>query len=282
MEFFYLSGAFGIEVLGPHAERYLNARLTSNIRDLKIGTNCLAASLTPQGRVEGFFSVLRIEKEKFLLLCDGGDKEEVLNALTRYVVADRVTFSPLSNDFKYLHAAAPVEKLKITSDDTLYLIPRNRTVGNGVDIASSRLEKILEQFKTYGATLISNEDRHVRRIRANMPSFPEELNSRLLFAEASIEDAVSYTKGCYVGQEVMEKIDSHGKTENLLSPFEAKAGLEEVKVGTVISNSEGPIGKIISCYPDSKENGVVGFARIKRDKELVSAILPSGKSVRFL
>lgn len=282
MEIFSLPDAFGFDVTGPHAERYLHARLTNNIRDLAVGKECLAAALTPQGRVEGFFGISRLEKNRFLLVCDGGSREEVLSALTRFVVADRVTFTPFPDDFKYLHAVESA--LKIDTEITLFTMQRDRTGKVGLDIFGPSLEvdAISNTLVSSGAAVLSEAERNVKRILASIPSFPEELNPKLLFAEAPIKGAVSFTKGCYVGQEVLEKIDSHGRTESVLVPYETEGEMGSVVVGASLSGTEGNIGKVISAYKKTTSNVVVGFARIKRREGVSDATLPTGVKVRFI
>jgi folate-binding Fe-S cluster repair protein YgfZ len=101
-------------VSGKDSERYLNARLTNNIRTLEINKSCLAAQLSPQGKTEGLFRVYRDQSDHFLLYADGGDSAQILTAFKRYIVADRVEVEDLSNAYRLVHLFAAVVDTKLS------------------------------------------------------------------------------------------------------------------------------------------------------------------------
>ena len=79
-----------LELSGKDSLRYLNARLSNDLKNIVPGRALRAAALTPHGKTEGLYLVLQLAEQRYLLICDGGSKEEVIAALKRYMVADRI------------------------------------------------------------------------------------------------------------------------------------------------------------------------------------------------
>ena len=84
-ELYQLQDPLILEISGKDAKRYLNARLTNNIKDLAVGGSCIAGMLNPQGRTEGIFTVLHRNEGEYIAYCDGGEHQRILTALKRYM-----------------------------------------------------------------------------------------------------------------------------------------------------------------------------------------------------
>lgn len=108
-----------------------------------------------------------------------------------------------------------------------------------------KASELLEKLKLNGWNLLSEPTQDFLRILGGIPAFPSELNAKTLFSESDLMYAVSFRKGCYVGQEVIEKIDAHGKLAKRLARimFSDKVDLTE---GEVISYNSDKIGRIYS------------------------------------
>jgi folate-binding protein YgfZ len=210
--FFVLKNPLIFSAAGKDSARYLNARLTNNIKALEVGKSCLAGMLSPQGRTEALFNILRQADSEFLLICDAGDPAAVLSALKRYIVADRVNIADRSSADKVVHIA-PV----LAVESSLTKIPASRSKEIGVDLVGSQaeVEKLISELKLKGYKELSDEDQLIARLRAKILSFPEELNEKVNFAEGVMDHAISFIKGCYVGQEVIEKVNAFGKVPRL-------------------------------------------------------------------
>lgn len=285
--FFFQPEALIFEVSGRDSERYLNARLSNNMRTLAAGASCFAAQLSPQGRNEGYFQVLRLDKERFLLIGDGSDAAGVRQALTRYIVADRVAVSLLSPDrLVLLHcsADAPISGLQLPASGALIsatdvvFASRSRTGSPGVDIIlpATNLDAWRRRMADAGLRELSSEEQLRERILGNRPAFPTELHPEFIFLEAGISDSVSFTKGCYVGQEVVEKVDSHGRAPYMLQRLSIE-GTEALAVREVSvsepSDGRASIGEVLSSAAFPEQNRTLAFARIKNRPDLPSIAL---------
>lgn len=263
MPHFKLNSRIILDASGPHAIRYLNARLTNDIAKLEIGSACMAAALTPQGKTEGVFSVVRIALDRAILICDGGNKKEVISAFKRYMVADRLEVKDISSDWILYHIfdeeselltnlginPAPTKEFEVQIvNDELIIFNRYRSSSLGLDILvpASSFDKIKALFLNTQA--LSFEQSETLRIKSGIPSFPKEINSDRLFLEAMLPQAISSVKGCYTGQEVVERIISQGKSpkviklckiigNNLPSDKSKIHSVDGVVVGEVLSST---------------------------------------------
>lgn len=283
--FFQIPKALVFQIGGLHAERYLQARLTNDIKRLGVGSGCLAAALTPQGRTQGLFRVGRVSADSFLLTCDGGNSDAVLPALKKYIAADRLTVDDRSSELFVLHilgsidgverllsaalrlpsVVMPAHELSVQPCADGYIQAARRSADLGFDVVVGR--KLLGDLDSFlisdGAEALSEADRTMLRIRAGVLSFPEELNEDALFSEAGLLNAVSFKKGCYVGQEVVEKIDAIGKLSRKLRRVRLD-GLPAVTPSQAVLSSSGEeIGEIVTAASDRANQKTWIFASMK-------------------
>ncbi len=259
-----------LKVSGKHANRYLNARLTNDFR-IPVDSAVQAAALTPQGKCEGLYTCIRIGENEAILVCDGGDKAEILSAFKRYLVADRVDVEDVSDAFEHIHLyAIPAEvnfknHLDCKSFDFGWMIARKRSESLGIDIIRKRDAQIPWQLHNE----VTSETANYLRALQGVYGYPNELRERL-YLEAEIPGAISSTKGCYTGQEVVERILSHGKSPKIM--FAVSFATQDIKVGDKVSFNQNGVGEVVSVY-SVDEQKPVGFITIKNDSAIDRACL---------
>jgi len=277
---FEVPSAIVLRVTGRDSLRYLNARLTNDIRSLEVGNGCLAAALTPKGKVEGLFSVHKFGNEDFFLYCDGGDRAAVVSAFKRYIVADRVAVNDESETTSLFHLIdgfALLTQLSIPVLDhpfshaqagQITAVRRSRTPAIGYDffVPRTRRSEIISLI-THAAKELSVEEQRKLRIRAGQPMYGSEISDANNFSELQLKDAISYSKGCYTGQEVMEKIDSRGKAPRLMKRVVTR-GTVHTLPGDIIasidaSGKQTPMGEIVSSSIDVEMNQTIAFALLR-------------------
>lgn len=259
-----------LTIRGRDARRYLHARLTNDIRSLAVGGTVGAAALSPQGRCEGLFTVYALEESSFMLVCDGGEHSAIRKAFSRYIVADRVEIQEHSvQEYCVMHligtpSGIPLEGIlaeivRPVTDCAYAQLPNGgilayhrRSRFPGLDIVAPRhyVETLITSLPGW-STLSATEMKSLR-FESALPSFPEDLQGEL-FAEANLSAYVSFQKGCYTGQEVMERIDSQGKVARLIcflevlagtpppigAPVQGKLGDSSIELGTVYDTALG-------------------------------------------
>lgn len=289
-----------LHVSGRDSRRYLNARLSNDIKIISPGQGCYAAALSPQGKTEGYFNISCISNEEFLVTCDGGDRETVVKAFKRYLVADRVVVKDLSDESRLTSLFPTPEGHALLSLLKVEALPgricNHIKIGEAFLIKSKRAktdsfdfivpldfhESIISALKNAGAKELSGNEFALLRIKSSTPSFPKELNEDVIFSASGLDYAVSFKKGCYVGQEVIEKIDAYGRVPYVLKALVVDgdaSGQYEIKLENAAFSND----KVLSCYYDNTENKTYFFVELKnRDNILDSHFLINDNQAHIL
>ncbi|MCB0320371.1 MAG: hypothetical protein KDD60_05540 [Bdellovibrionales bacterium] len=206
---------------GKDIARYLQARLTNDIRMVSAEKSILAAALDPTGKPQGVFTVSRpTSEDEFLLLSDGGDATEVLQALLRFRVADRVEIEPVLHHVVY-YLNSPSQKLTLPMEDTFLQHEPSGQEQRGAE-PGCYVTLPVDHSPTFEESLdgkleqISDACALASRIRFHRPAFPSEILPSRIFSEANLLSAISNTKGCYAGQEVIERSLSRGRPPKVI------------------------------------------------------------------
>jgi folate-binding protein YgfZ len=297
IEFTKLDQALIFAVSGKHAERYLQARLSNDIRQASLTRAIRAAALSPQGKCEALFIVWRDAAGSFFLLADGGDASYVQERLLAFRVTEQIVVENLSELYHCVHVldstaeaalgifgeSRPAYSVLTSSDQ--HLLHHSRVETPGVDlICKKNLEdSFYRKLLSLKATEISLASFHSRRIQAKQVMFPLDVNNEHLLLDAGLLDAISYTKGCYVGQEVIARIDSQGRAPHKLLFFEVAAE-HSVEAGQSVYLQEDTerrraVGEIASVFTDPNNQKVYCSGYIKNSPEILEKPLctPAGQ-----
>ena len=253
---------------GKDARRYLNNRLSNDLRTLSHPESTIAAALTAQGKVQGLYTVFVTKDDAFLLVCDGGARQALFAALGKFIVADRVSLEDLSSSWILIHTLAREDQVDALVREfepgSVFIRRCQRLAGGGCDILISTKcpEESLRVIETRLGSPLSTEEYRFQRISRGRPSFPEEIHEGVILTECGMRDAVSFAKGCYVGQEVIERSDAIGKLPRTLERV-AFSGVQ-IPEGASIVNAHGEsIGKVVSVALDGKNSTACAFAMLR-------------------
>jgi len=266
--------AVAFRVSGKDARRYLNSRLSNDLRSLRDGESLVAAALTAQGRVEALFSVFGSADDVFYLVSDGGDRQAVLGALTRCIVADRVSVEDISTSIAYLHMSGISSAGEIAPQPKPGCVKVSRSCSRvdeaGIDLLYiGATEDVFSEMEATHGEPLSESDYHLLRIKRGAPVFPEEVNEQVILTECGLREAVSFSKGCYVGQEVIERIDAIGKLPRILVRVRLSGSTTAI-AGEVVTNAAGQVlGKILNAAYDSLESKTYAFALLRSGSYIV-------------
>jgi len=264
-----------VRVTGADRAKYLHSILTNDILPLAPGQGCYAALLDVKGHLQADLRLFVLD-DALLIDLDPALTETVVPALKRYIVIYKVTLDEISRD--RLHVAlwgpkagdwlaalfgSPLPTLPdyhhVTWDwrgTPIQIIQWSETGEAGVHllvpstIGLAFWTALWEQGRAIGARPVGARALESLRIEAGVPRFGAELDGTRFPAEAGLEQAVSYTKGCYLGQETTMRIKTQGSVNRKLvgllldgaalpppgSPFFA----EGQKVGTITSALDSP------------------------------------------
>ncbi|MGC1619347.1 MAG: glycine cleavage T C-terminal barrel domain-containing protein [Candidatus Acidiferrum sp.] len=222
---------------GPDRVRYLNAILTNNIKDLAAGQGNVSLLLNPQGRI---LAEIETYAQPDSLLCTtfAMIRERLIEWLDRYIIMDDVTLSDESQRYGTLALEGPkaaVVARELTGVDLSTLAELGRVESAVASIPCSLTKRspggvagcefLAEREKTAGLwqVLLDNAKKHgggsmgyaalsAQRLAQGVPWFGYDFGEKQIPHEASLETShISYTKGCYTGQEIVERVRSRGQ-----------------------------------------------------------------------
>ncbi len=246
-----------IRVSGPEATDYLQGQLSQDVAAIGAGDSALSFLLEPQGKVVALLRLTRMADDAFLLDTDGGYGETVIERLTRFKLRTKVTMETL--DWQCVSLRGPAAHEVTNGDDTgsvaELVLPTDWPGLAGVDLLGPGVippPDVVRADDAYEAV----------RIEAGVPRMGAELTERTIPEETGVvERAVSFTKGCYTGQELVARIDSRGgnvarrlrgvtidDADGALPPPGAKLTRDGSDVGEVTSVARRPGGAVALAY----------------------------------
>ena len=264
-----------VELRGRDRSRFLHGMVTNDIRSLSPGQGCYALMLTPQGRILTDMRVLCLE-EALMLLVDADLVEKDLALLRRYIIADQVEVIDRSADLAVLslqgpRAAeviaglfrgtsppeAPFEHRLIQVGNLPVRCARvRRTASGGYDLIVPESRSVdlwnllLQAGNPVGLRPVGLEAWNVRRLEAGIPWYGVDMDEARIPLETGLEEAISYSKGCYIGQEVVARATFRGHVNRkltglLLSSEEPARGGDKIfrkgqEVGWVTDSAYSP------------------------------------------
>ena len=227
---------------GPDAVRYLNGQLTQDTRDP--GDRALASCVTDaKGRLQAFVHVFRGPDDSIWVEAPAEQEEELELRLTRYLIADDVEVDNLSNDWRLIHV---VDVTEPPEPGPGFVRQANRVDNEGFDLW-------LPGSDSPELSILSPAEAETRRITARIPAWRAELTVGMLPPEAGLDrNAISYHKGCYIGQEVLSRIKCAGRLNRKLAAFLVDPG---TKSGDALGLQTRSAGVITSVAPWPNEAG---------------------------
>ncbi len=242
-----------VRVSGPDAEDYLDRMVSNDVAALGPGEACEALLLTAKARVIAPLVVLRRSHDDFLLLTEPGLGERVRAELLRLRFA----------------AKAEIELEEHTS----------HVVFGGEGVPSEHYgEPAAEVLDAALEPTVSAEELELLRIRAGTPAWGKEIDDRVLPAEAGLtESAVSFTKGCYPGQEPIARLHYRGRANRGLRVVELEGG-ELPPYDAELELDGKVVGRVTSAAQDNGR--VVALAYVRREVSDDAVLTLGARDVR--
>lgn len=193
-----------VRVAGPDAESYLQGQLSQDVAALAVGDSAWSFVLQPQGKVDAWMRVTRVAEDTFVLDVDGGFGDTVVARLERFKLRVKCTIERLDWQMVAVRGVLPdLDTLRATGAELLVPLDWRDEVGVDLLGASVAIPAGVDE---------QDVDAYERwRVAVGMPKMGAELDDRTIPAEAGVVDlSVSFTKGCYTGQELVARVDSRG------------------------------------------------------------------------
>ncbi len=206
-----------LAVRGPDAEAYLQGQLSQDVATLAVGGAADSLLLEPDGKLSALLRVTRIDGQGFVLDVDAGYGEAVAARLRRFLLRSKVEMEKLAWRCLSLRGPAVGEAaaglLAVLAERGVLALPFEWNGWEGIDLLGSEDVVLGPEAAELPAGLVACGPAAVEacRIVAGIPAMGTELTGKTIAAEAGlVERTVSFTKGCYTGQELVARIDSRG------------------------------------------------------------------------
>ena len=308
-----------LDFTGPDRVRYLNAILTNNIKDLRENHGIVSLFLNPQGRILAEIETYALP-EKLFCVSYTSIRESVITALDKYIIMDDVTLTDRTADFSTLALEGPKAALvteELTGIDIADLaeletrlasvekIPcrlGKRSPGGTASAeflvdrshAESLWNLLLVAARKHGGGPVGYTALNSFRLELGVPWFTYDFGEKQIPHEAGLQDShISYTKGCYTGQEIVERVRSRGqvnrtrvtlKYESSAPSGTATPGCAPPPPGTPLLSEGKEAGYTSRSGFSPLLNAPIGMGYLRREKSTPGSVvdLPDGAHATVL
>ncbi len=291
-----LSAARGrIRVSGSEAVMFLNGLMTNDMKSLAANHWMPAVFPTVQGRLIGAVRVIRGSEPSFLIDTETASHEAVLKTISRFTMAGDFKVADVTEETGLLTiqgqlAGEVIEKVFETSAaeipvngvlevQQVTIIRATHTGENGFDILvdSSQKAELLQALEDAGAQPTSDDTLEILRVEAGIARFGVDMDDTNVVPETNLDDAVSYTKGCYVGQEIIVRIKHRGHPAKKLTGLKFETDVQ-IESGAVINSTENQeIGCVTSAVISPRLGSIgLGYVRYEQLTEGTRVVVSDG------
>lgn len=287
-----------LEVRGPDRVEFLDGMLSQDLRSLESGQGTWALKCTAKGRIEAYVrvraapEVLRVDVRREV--ADG-----LLHSLSEHIVMEDCQVLDMSaardvvsligpQAFSLLEAVglgSVSPELSPDAFETVGSVTVIRDTRFGLDAYELHLppgtaDKRLSALSRAGAEILTAEALEVLRVEAGLPREGAELDLETLPMEARLEHAVSLTKGCYVGQEVVARGTNLGQVNHLLVGLRLEGGLPVGVLPVELFADGKKVGELDSAVHSPTLGVHIGLGYVRREHEapgqVLSYVTPAG------
>lgn len=256
---------------GEDRQRWLNGMVTNNIRDLAENRGLYSFLLTPQGRIQGDMFVYH-RGDRMLIDTDWSQAAKLKEIFERYIIMDDVELrEPVSTNAIALEgpqAQKLLQEAGFNVSDMQALEVRTASVGveaiykpttrhSAYELSGppETITKLWGRFVAAGATPVGFEALELWRVAKGVPLYGQDISERYLPQETEQMQALHFSKGCYVGQEIVERIRSRGQVHRGLAGFVVEDSAAAISPGTKIQREGKDVGEITSVALLPSHNG---------------------------
>ena len=270
------AGRGRLALTGPDAKSFLQGQLTNDIEALEPGRGCYAAFLTHKGKMLGDLRVLD-SGDELLLSCERVALQPLFNMIRRYKLGSDVELHKRTIEMGELSLIGPGARSLAGAPDSLGSSEHDNAwaeigghpvllvvtdVGLDIFCDASRLEGVRGTLLAAGAGEGTEEAAEILRVELGRPRYGLDLDENVIPQEAGLnERAVSFEKGCYVGQETVARLFYRGKPNRHLRGLRLS---EPVEAGAVLRLGEKEVGRVSSPVL-SPSHGPIALALVRRE-----------------
>jgi folate-binding protein YgfZ len=255
---------------GPEAKTFLHGQVTNDIEGLEPGRGCYAAFLTHKGKMLGDLRVLDLGDE-LLLDTERVALQELFNMIRRYKLGSDVELHKRTLELALLSLVGPDARRVAGAEDLVEEHANRRSEIAGVRVVLVATDVGIDVFApaeskaavaaALGVPEVDEAAAEVVRVEHGRPRYGVDLDDGVIPQEAGLnERAVSFSKGCYVGQETVARLHYRGKPNRHLRGLRLS---EPAEPGAVLRLGDKEVGRLTSAVV-SPTHGPIGLALVRR------------------
>jgi folate-binding protein YgfZ len=295
-------------LLGPDRAKFINGQVTNNVKELRTGEGCYAAVVSAKGKIQSDLHIYILEDE-ILLEFEPGLGPTVQQRLEKYIIAEDVqvmdvaalyglwsvqgpgataVIKSLPWSFAIPEKANALAKIDGAAPGEIYVMNRARTRGAGYDlfVPSQSMQAVAAQLDTAvkkeGGRFCGWQSLETGRIEAGLPRWGADMDETTLAPEVLDTTAISYSKGCYIGQEIIARVRTYGQVARSLRGLRLPEDLPALpRKGDKLFLGEKEVGCITSAAASMRLKANIALGLVRREANQIGTELllqaPSGK-----
>lgn len=279
-------------LVGADRARFLHGQVTNDVKKLRAGQGCYAAITTAKGKMEADVNILCLAEE-LLLDLEPGLADRITQRLEKYIVADDVQIVDAAPHYGLLTVQGPksgaaISTLGLTGEipaqalasikvadamlGDIYVVCHSRLGRGGYDLfvpnqsLGAVADKLVAAARNWGGRACGWQAFETVRVEAGIPRFGTDMDETNIPLECGIESrAITYAKGCYIGQEVINRIHSVGHVNRGLHGLQLPVDLHDLpKRGEKLFHGGKEVGFITTAVK-SPLKGAIALAYVRRE-----------------
>ncbi len=294
---FALASRAKLALTGSDRVRWLNGMLTNNVRDLAQGHGVYGLLLNPQGKILGDLYAYQ-RGDSLLLDTEQAQVTKMLELFDHYIIMDDVEVANITDQMvsygiygpgsrEVLRVAGidvpelqPLQFVDLASHAGTTLVRGDNPLIESYEVWAQRspLEELAPRLMAAGATPVTSDTMELLRIASGVPKYGTDIREKDLPQETEQARALNFNKGCYIGQEIVERIRSRGSVHRKFTGFTVQGVLPAP--GTRIELDGKEVGEVTSSalFPASdREHGVV-LGYVRREHSAPGKTLRAGEA----
>ncbi|MEX2268429.1 MAG: glycine cleavage T C-terminal barrel domain-containing protein [Acidimicrobiia bacterium] len=247
-----------VVVSGPDATSFLQSLVSQDLDAIGSGASGPSLLLTPKGKLDAVFRATRVGDDEWWLDTEADYGPRLAESLTRYRIRVKADIEDRTASTGLVSAIG----LDVAGGSNTVTIPTRWGDVNGIDVVGpvGALESVLPD-----AARCSPEAFEAFRIEHGVPRLGVDIDDTTIPQEAFLErDAVSFTKGCFLGQELVARIDTRGHVNRYLRQLRVDGPAVPAR-GAVVHAGDKEVGAVTSAASVPGEDRVVALAMVRRE-----------------
>ena len=259
-----------LSVTGPEALTYLQGQCSQDLTPLAVGGSTEALLLSPQGKVDAWIRVTRVGDESFVLDADAGCGDVARSRLERFKLRTKVTIEPLSWACLSVRGPGATAGGAPPLPEGASLVPAVDILGwSGYDVLGPAPvgDPQLATWMPETAVRCDAGSWEATRIEAGVPKGGREVTESTIAAEVGLVDrTISFTKGCFTGQELVARLDARGSNVARRLYGILVAGEDRPPIGATVWTTDGAheVGALSSVAWSPGHGATVALATVHR------------------